>query len=124
MQASYPSFLPSGYGAPEIIISRDEKGELYAAITSIQINGVDEKNNIAIVIDTRHTQGLVHDIDALRELYKKMQKELDHTLRTRLEGGDLIKYPHVPFAIWRDMQYTHPPRSENSVDSESPGYDN
>jgi hypothetical protein len=122
--------LPSGYGAPEIIISRKEDGELYAAVISVQINRKGEENNIAIVCDTRATVGLVHDIDALRNLHQQMQKELDITLRSRLEG-ETVRYPPVPFAFWRDIRYSHRPGFEETddygpgfSDPDSPGYDN
>lgn len=105
IHASHPEMTPSsGYGEPEIIISRDPtRLRTYAAVVSVQLNR-SGKNNIAIWTDTKYVKGLLlHDIDALRCLYETSKEELSKRVCNRIKG-ELIEYPAESRAVWRYMQ--------------------
>jgi hypothetical protein len=47
----------------------------------------DPKNNVRFMFDTKRTRGLVHDIDAPRELYRISKRELH-----KIFGADTAEY--------------------------------
>lgn len=77
MLAGQQHQLKYGYEALEIIMthSEDEYSRLYAAVVSV-LYSERGKNKIATLIDTRDSENLVDDVDALRKLYKVSQVEL------------------------------------------------
>jgi hypothetical protein len=90
INAANPLVHPSQYEAPEILISQENPdGEIYAAVVYVRsiFNKRDPKNNVRFMFDTKRTRGLVHDIDAPRELYRISKRELH-----KIFGADTAEY--------------------------------
>lgn len=109
--------MPGQYAAPVIIVSSNEDGKLCAAVTNIRYKERWKRNQISIPFETKSAD-LVHDIDALRELYETTQVELDRVLKASVDSPPKIIHDDDPFMANRYELRQPNERSGPCYDSE------